>query len=124
MLKQVLNILSPGKSYSSSDGTWKNVVFDDKTYAKPHDSAYEYILYTLTNSEALIKFREKRNILLNQSDKYLLPDYPHKFETNIKEWINYRIALRDLPHTARPTLDKDGKLKDVEWPISPIETKQ
>lgn len=121
MLEQVLNILTPGMSYTSSDGTYENVVFEDSTFVKPNIAAYEYILYTLTNVEALKKFREKRNVLLDQSDKYMTRDYPHLLEKDPHEWANYRRALRDLPYTARPTLDENGNLKDVEWPKSPIE---
>jgi hypothetical protein len=118
MLAQVLEKIFPGEPYTSDSTTWDSVVFEN--IAKPVDNTiYEYTLYKLTNVEAIKKFREERNLLLDQSDKYVSRDYPHHFELDIQNWIDYRQALRNLPTTARPTLDEDGKLKDVEWPTVP-----
>ncbi len=118
MLAQVLEKIFPGEPYTSDSTTWDSVVFEN--IAKPVDNTiYEYTLYKLTNADAIKKFREERNALLDQSDKYVSRDYPHHFELDIQNWIDYRQALRNLPTTARPTLDEDGKLKDVEWPTVP-----
>lgn len=119
MLAQVLNSLLPGVSYTSSDDTWENVIFDDTNVLKPSLQEYEYTLYRLTNADAIKKFREERNVLLDKSDKYMTKDYPHRLELDIQNWVEYRRALRDLPATARPTLDADGNLMDVEWPSIP-----
>jgi len=118
MLAQVLEKIFPGEPYTSDSTTWDSVVFEN--IAKPVDNTiYEYTLYKLTNADAIKKFREERNALLDQSDKYVSRDYPHHFELDMQNWIDYRQALRNLPTTARPTLDEDGKLKDVEWPTVP-----
>jgi hypothetical protein len=118
MLTQVLENMFPGEPYTSDGTTWDSVVFEN--VAKPDGNTfYEYTLYKLTNVDAIKKFREERNLLLDQSDKYVSRDYPHHFELDIQNWIDYRQALRNLPTTARPTLDEDGKLKDVEWPTVP-----
>ena len=118
MLTQVLENMFPGEPYTSDGSTWDSVVFEN--VAKPDGNTfYEYTLYKLTNADAIKKFREERNALLDQSDKYVSRDYPHHFELDIQNWIDYRQALRNLPTTARPTLDEDGKLKDVEWPTVP-----
>jgi hypothetical protein len=116
MLAQVLEIMCPGVSYTSDGTTWESVVFDDN-FVKPIDSYYESTLYKLVNAEAIKKFREERNTLLDKSDKYMTPDYP--LQQNIEYWKEYRQALRDLPRTARPTLDEDGNLTGVEWPVPP-----
>ena len=123
MLTQVLDIIGyPGVQCTSSDGTWENLIFDDPIYTKPPKDVYERALYNLTYTEetrilAFDKLREERNALLDQSDKYVIIDYP--LELDIQNWFDYRRALRDLPMTARPTLDEDGKLKDVVWPTVP-----
>jgi hypothetical protein len=122
MLAQVLEIITPGVSYTSDGTTWESVVFDDDNFAKPHDEMYESALYKLTYTEearilAFNKLREERNVLLDKSDKYMTRDYPRKHE--VEDWIMYRQALRDLPRTARPTLDEDGNLTGVEWPAPP-----
>ena len=119
MLAQVVEELLPGVSYTSSDDTWENVIFDDNNVLKPSLQEYEYTLYKLTNVEAIQKMREERNALLDQSDKYMLDDFPQNDEGKKQLWMDYRRAIRDLPMTARPTLDEDGKLKNVEWPTVP-----
>ncbi len=118
MLTQVLECICPDAPYTSN-GTWDSVVFDDENFEKPCDELYEYGVYMVTNVEALKKFREERNALLDKSDKYVTPDYPHRLELDIQNWTDYRRALRDLPTTARPTLDEDGNLTGVEWPVAP-----
>jgi|TARA_B110000285_G_C15031529_1_gene567037 hypothetical protein len=117
MLTQVLEQMFPGEPYTSDGTTWESVVFEN--LAKPDDEAYEYTLYKLTNVEAIKQFREERNALLDKSDKYMTSDYPHNLVKDIQDWKDYRQALRDLPITARPTLDEDGKLTGVEWPVIP-----
>jgi hypothetical protein len=106
--------------YTSDGTTWKSVVFEDPTVSiLDTDERYEYALYRLTNVEAIKQFREERNALLDKSDKYVTPDYPHRLELDIQNWKDYRQALRHLPGTAKPTLDEDGNLKDVVWPVVP-----
>jgi hypothetical protein len=119
MLAQTLESIAPGEPYTSDGTTWESVVFDDEKFPRPLDITYDLALYKLTNVEAIKKFREERNALLDKSDKYVTPDYPHWLELDIQNWKEYRQALRDIPITARPTLDDDGNLKDVEWPAIP-----
>ena len=126
MLTQVLdNIGFPGVPYTSSDGTWENLIFDDPDLTKPDKDVYERALYTLTYTEetrilAFDKLRKERNALLSQSDKYMTPDYPYLLTKHKQGWIDYRQALRDLPATALPTLDEDGNLTGIQWPSIPI----
>ena len=125
LLAQVMEVIFPGVPYTSLDGTWENIVFDDANLApgleplKVLPETYENALYELQNAEAIQKFREERNALLAQSDKYMTKDYPHRLELDIQNWVDYRKALRDLPMTARPTRDEDGNLVGVEWPTPP-----
>ena len=44
------------------------------------------------------------------------------FKLDVQNWTAYRQALRDLPITARPTLDEDGNLVNIEWPTLPTST--
>jgi len=113
---EIMEAILPDVKYTS-DGTWESVVFTDPTFGRPADDLYDDGLYRLTNVEAIKKFREERNTRLNESDRYVCPDYPHpRYLLSLKEWKEYRQALRDLSETARPTLDEDGNLKDVVWP--------
>lgn len=121
MLAQVLEVMCPGVPYTSS-GTWESVVFNDGNFYKPTDEMYELTLYQLTHTEAIKKMRERRDTLLDKSDKYMTHDYPHRLELDAQNWTVYRRALRDLPVTARPTLDEDGNLVNIEWPTPPTPT--
>ena len=119
MLAQALEQFAPGAPYTSDGTTLESVVFEDTTLVKPSYDIYEELVYKLTNVEAIKKFREERNLLLDQSDKYMSRDYPHRLELDIQNWKDYRLALRNLPTTAHPTLDEDGNLTGVEWPPIP-----
>ena len=41
--------------------------------------------------------RDERNLRLEKSDKFALPDYPHVDAAVRQAWLDYRQALRDLP---------------------------
>tara|TARA_Y100000817_G_scaffold281072_1_gene245483 strand:+ start:634 stop:891 length:258 start_codon:yes stop_codon:yes gene_type:complete len=65
--------------------------------------------------------REKRDILLLESDKYMLPDFPITNEKK-EEWKLYRQRLRDI--TVNNTfdgykLDNNFEVKDFIWPDIP-----
>lgn len=57
------------------------------------------------------KVRNIRDFRLNQSDKYVYPDYPITEEKRT-EWTTYRQQLRDI--TIQP-----GFPNNVVWPIKP-----
>lgn len=50
--------------------------------------------------QAWVSLRARRNQLLLDSDKYVLPDYPHKSEEIKQAWLDYRQALRDITNNA------------------------
>ena len=64
--------------------------------------------------------RTLRNQLLQASDIYVLPDYPHSSPDVRQEWIDYRRNLRDI--TKDIELSDDGtsaKVVSVPWPAKP-----
>jgi len=63
--------------------------------------------------------REKRNIKLNDTDKYTIADWPHTTEEIKQSWLDYRQTLRNLPSNSSPQLDDNGELTNVNWPITP-----
>lgn len=66
---------------------------------------------------AMEQLRSKRNSLLFETDWRMLPDYPG---TNQTEWQTYRQALRDIT-TQTPSLDENGNLTGITWPIPPTD---
>lgn len=63
---------------------------------------------TATNEQKSQLMREHRNKLLEESDKFMIEDFPVK---NKKAWKDYRHALRNLT--------KDANWPDVELPSKP-----
>jgi hypothetical protein len=66
---------------------------------------------------AMDQLRMQRNQLLAQTDWRMLPDYPG---TNQTEWQTHRQSLRDIT-TQTPSLDADGNLTGITWPIPPTD---
>lgn len=73
----------------------------------------EWIFNGFTADQALNKLREKRNQLLASTDWMANSDV-----TMTEEWRVYRQALRDIT-TQTPSLDSDGNLTGITWPIPP-----
>lgn len=73
-----------------------------------HDNAKE----AAQLEKAWQALRSKRDLLLMETDKYVLPDFPISGE-NLQAVKNYRNDLRDLPgQVADPRME-------VEWPEMP-----
>ncbi len=78
------------------------------------ESEIEKKLAELSAVEPMRLLREERNRRIAETDWWVLPD-----RTASQEQKDYRQALRDLPSTASPTLDKQGNLTNVTWPTKP-----
>lgn len=81
-------------------------------YEKPPKEEFEAKLQELINAQPLKELRTKRNALLDQTDKYIVADYPHPTPEARQAWLDYRQALRDLPST---TEDPANPV----WPVPP-----
>jgi len=63
----------------------------------------------------IAELRIQRNQLLAQTDWRMTTDYPYSDQA---AWASYRTSLRNLPESAEPSLDEQGKLI-VDWPQAP-----
>ena len=79
-------------------------------------SQVETKLTELQNVEPMRLLREKRDILLRETD---WTQYRDVTLSNDSDWQTYRQSLRDLPSTASPQLDEKGQLINVTWPTKP-----
>jgi hypothetical protein len=85
-------------TYSTDDWNlkvWDTLVVDEK----PPKEEFEAKLQELIDAQPLKELRTKRNTLLDQTDKYIVADYPHPSPEARQAWLDYRQALRDLPST-------------------------
>ena len=79
-------------------------------------SQVETKLTELQNVEPMRLLREKRDILLRETD---WTQYRDVTLSNDSDWQTYRQSLRDLPSTSSPELDDNGQLSNVTWPTKP-----
>jgi len=68
----------------------------------------------LVAAEPMKELREERDRRLAETDWWASSDL-----TMSSERTAYRKALRDLPANQSPTVDSEGRLKDVTWPTKP-----
>lgn len=66
----------------------------------------------VNETKPLSDLRRKCDMLLKETDKYTISDWPHPTEEVKQAWLDYRQALRDLPaNTTDP--------KNPVWPNQP-----
>ena len=118
LVEKLIKESDPMPAYYSFFETWESIKFPPG-HEKPPKEEFEAKLQALVDAQPLSKLREERNALLDKTDKYTTPDYPHADEAAKQAWLDYRQVLRNLPSTATPTLDKDGNLGGFEWPAVP-----
>ena len=83
---------------------------------QPPEQEVKAKLIELDAAEPMRLLRIERDRKIALTDWRVLPD-----QTPSDDWINYRQALRDLPASASPKLDKDGELdfSSFTWPTEP-----
>lgn len=76
----------------------------------------------LFNRDFISRFiRERRDNLLINSDKYMIPDFPITDEKK-EEWKEYRKKLRDITIQESfedCSLSDNFELQGIEWPTKP-----
>ena len=66
------------------------------------------------------QIRTERNARLQASDRYMLPDYPHKSAAVREQWVRYRQALRDMMESATLQAQGDPTAEIIVlWPTPP-----
>tara|TARA_B100001057_G_C22598927_1_gene851980 strand:- start:454 stop:861 length:408 start_codon:yes stop_codon:yes gene_type:complete len=104
MFRKVTGTDSNGSAIESSDpkdfGTTWSAVSAKKT--------------ELINAEPMKLLRQERDLKLAATDWWGSSDL-----TMSSDRKTYRQALRDLPANQSPTVDSEGRLKDVTWPTKP-----
>ena len=120
---RVLNHFVPNKLISfkeNSEETLSNVIVwnselneYETDYPLPtQEECEEYWNSTLKTEIYSKTLRRKRDSILEKTDKYTVPDYPHPTPEARQAWLDYRQALRDLPSTT-------GDPANPVWPVPP-----
>ena len=121
---KLLILAYPGQGWSlTDDHNFDTLHWDvSNNISQPSLSDLLQKLESVKPVEAMKQLRDKRNLLLAESDKYVLPDFPHATNEQKEAWLTYRQALRDLTQTAAPLLSGNTLELDetsVIWPFKP-----
>ena len=81
---------------------------------QPSESEWDDICQEYWDVIPMKQLRVERTKLLSKTDWWAGSD-----RTMTVEQTAYRKKLRDLPSTASPKLDSDGRLTNVTWPVEP-----
>ena len=114
-LPEVLVRLRPGAKWKLIDiNDYETLEWGDTSQTKPTMEECEEMFAQLEGECIIKNMRSYRDTLLNQTDKYIVADYPHATSEARQAWLDYRQALRDLPST---TEDPANPV----WPVRPDE---
>lgn len=114
-IEDILVSLHEGQWFGWTDSKHKVyanlVVHESHGYDKPTQAELEDALAEQQASIPWEQVRGKRDVLLDNSDYVLMPDYPMADKS---DWEDYRQALRDVPQ-------QDVLPDEVVWPEAPEE---
>ncbi len=119
-LAQALKELVPNCAFGCGD-TYDSIEwYSTNTEPLPTKDEVNSKIDELKSAEPYKLLREKRNILIAETDWTQLKDIDLDIIRE-RNWKNYRQALRDLPAKSNPKLSKDGTLdmSSVSWPDKP-----
>jgi len=113
-IAEVLHEYYKGCAFSIRGNDYSTIKWNDRnTISKPSleeiQSKWDDVIVLKIGLNTL---RKERDDLLDQSDKYAIPDWPHSTPEIRQAWLDYRQALRDLP-----TVTEDPANPD--WPVAP-----
>ena len=103
--------ITGGRIGGLNDGPLVNLKFYDGQ-SPPTEEEIQAKIAELQAAEPLRLLRIERDRLIQQTDRWVLPD-----RTATPAQLAYRQALRDLPANSTPALDENGNLTGVEWPV-------
>ena len=110
--------LTPNANWTMTDiNDYDTLVWNDDTQAKPTLEECQNMFTQIKNEKYMEMIRTKRNNFLDQTDKYMILDYPHPTPETKQELLDYRQSLRDFP----------AAIEDPEnpiWPVSPVKLEE
>ena len=111
-----LQTLNPGAEWVLRGTEYSGLEWLDSKQTQPTKTEVIDMVAELDAAEPMRLLRIERDNKIALTDWRVLPD-----QTPSDDWINYRQALRDLPASASPKLDKDGELdfSSFTWPTEP-----
>ena len=93
--------------------TWESIELEDGVEKPPKDEFNDKVS-NFIKTISVLTLRKRRNRFLDETDKYIVADYPHPTPEARQAWLEYRQALRDLPANTEDPANPD-------WPTRPDE---
>jgi len=117
---QIIHELCPDSFFTVTKNDYSTLVWStNNTYSKPTESEIQVKNTEMINRFSYEHLRMERDRLLNESDRYSLPDFPHPNDTIKNAWLTYRQNLRDIT-TQNPTINLEtGEVSNISWPTLP-----
>jgi uncharacterized protein (DUF433 family) len=110
---EVLQRLRPGASWEVANMyDYETLTWNDENEIKPTRDEYDSMIREMDIERMWKCIRERRDMELSKTDKYIVADYPHATPEIKQAWLDYRQALRDLPAN---TTDPENPV----WPTPP-----
>ena len=112
----ILSEYYKGQEWTIHGNTYEALIWYDEKNSLPKPSLEEITekWNEYVAAQPLKELRKERDTLLTQTDKYVIPDWPHASVESANAWVTYRQALRDLPSV---TEDPANPV----WPARPDE---
>ena len=109
----ILSNYYKGQVWSLNGEKYEGLVWsEENTLPKPSLEEITEKWNEYVAAQPLKELRKERDTLLTQTDKYVIPDWPHASVESANAWVTYRQALRDLPSV---TEDPANPV----WPVQP-----
>tara|TARA_Y100001980_G_C14169844_1_gene45293 strand:- start:80 stop:451 length:372 start_codon:yes stop_codon:yes gene_type:complete len=115
----ILHTMCPNTEFTIINDDYDTLLWFDTSKTKPTLDEINTKRTELENQLAFDLLRCERNLLLNNTDKYMVSDFPHSSESIKQQWVTYRQSLRDLPSNSDPKLDINMELTNITWPTPP-----
>ena len=109
---QALTRLYPESDWELHGEDYEGLNWLDENVPKPSEEELTVECEKINSERPWEVLRKERALLLSNTDKYTIPDWPHPTEVVKQAWLDYRQALRDLPAN---TTDPENPV----WPEAP-----
>ena len=106
--------------FTNTSNTYSTITWDsNNNMTKPTEAQIITKYDSIKSDISLDILKKERDILLKESDKYSLKDYPFRSISKRREWKNYRQSLRDIT-SQTPTINLSSfELGSITFPSIP-----
>jgi hypothetical protein len=118
--RNIIELMFPDSIFEINGNDYLSLIWSgNNTYPKPTEQEIINKNNEILNEIKYFELREKRNKLLQDSDKYSLVDFPHLNDTIRQKWLKYRQDLRNITNQIPSINLESGDISNINWPTPP-----